>query len=236
MNTRKLVPAMAIIAIITLSLTACDNGNKDTPVSVTGVSLSETALTLDETDTETLTATVEPADATNKAITWTTSDNTVASVSQTGEITANAFGTATITVTTADGNKTATCTVSVRGVPTPTSEPLSFGTLTVSVYGTGDEYKYITAEWEALIGSLATALEDAYEVAEIPSDFDTAFGGSGAEIVLQNDLDKNWSTVSSGTGKAKLYIKTGSISFITTTGYGLAVECVAFDHTAKSVN
>ena len=82
-------------------------------VSVTGVSLNKTELTLTEGDSETLTATVEPSDATNQNVTWNSSDGAVATVDTSGNVTAVAPGTAAITVTTADGNKTAVCTVTV---------------------------------------------------------------------------------------------------------------------------
>ncbi|MGV2788103.1 hypothetical protein GNF98_20950 [Clostridium perfringens] len=62
---------------------------------------------------ETLTATVAPANATNKAVTYSSSDPTIATVTNAGKVTAVAEGTATITVKTTDGNKTANCTVTV---------------------------------------------------------------------------------------------------------------------------
>ena len=81
--------------------------------TVTGVSLDKTTLSLDIGASETLTATVTPADAGNKNVTWSSSDETVATVDATGKVTAVAAGTATITVTTADGGKSATCEVTV---------------------------------------------------------------------------------------------------------------------------
>jgi len=80
---------------------------------VTAVSLDQTSLELYVNETETLTATVLPEDATNKSVTWSTSDQTVATVSN-GTITAKKVGTATITVKTADMSKTATCKVTVK--------------------------------------------------------------------------------------------------------------------------
>ena len=62
-----------------------------------------------------LVATVEPENATNKNVTWTSSDTTVATVDQNGRVAAqNKAGTATITVTTEDGGKTATCDITVE--------------------------------------------------------------------------------------------------------------------------
>ena len=83
-------------------------------INVTGVSLDQTSLTLKEGDTRTLTATVTPSDATDKSVTWSTSNSSVATVSASGVVTAKSSGTATITVTTTDGSKKATCSVSVK--------------------------------------------------------------------------------------------------------------------------
>lgn len=83
-------------------------------VSVTGVSLNKSSASIVAGKTETLTATVAPSNATNKSVTWTSSNTNVATVSNTGVVTARAQGTATITVKTVDGNKTATCKVIVN--------------------------------------------------------------------------------------------------------------------------
>ena len=80
---------------------------------VTGVTLDKTSATLTEGDEVTLTATVNPDNATNKNVTWSSSNNTVASVSN-GKVTALKAGMATITAKTDDGGKTATCEVSVN--------------------------------------------------------------------------------------------------------------------------
>ena len=82
-------------------------------IHVTSVSLDKTTLGLTEGETAQLTATVEPEDASNKNVTWESSNTNVATVNN-GEVTAVSAGTATITVTTVDGGKTDTCTVTVR--------------------------------------------------------------------------------------------------------------------------
>ena len=82
-------------------------------VEVTGITLSNTELKMTEGDTATLTATVNPSDATDKTLTWTSSDASVASVSINGEVKALNAGTATITVSSTNGN-TATCVVTVE--------------------------------------------------------------------------------------------------------------------------
>lgn len=87
----------------------------DTPAStpVTGVSLNKPTLSLVAGTSETLTATVTPTDATNKEVTWSSSNEAVATVDAAGKVTAVAAGTAEITATTKDGGKTAKCTVTV---------------------------------------------------------------------------------------------------------------------------
>ena len=81
-------------------------------VTVTGVTLSQAEAALNIGESVTLTATVLPDNATDKTVTWASSDPAVATVAD-GVVTAVAAGTATITVTTTDGAKTATCTMTV---------------------------------------------------------------------------------------------------------------------------
>lgn len=89
-------------------------------VSVTGVSLDKTSMSITVGDTQTLTATVLPSNADDKSVSWSSSNSSVASISASGVVTANVVGTATITVTTNDGGKTATCLVSVEyALPNP---------------------------------------------------------------------------------------------------------------------
>lgn len=84
-------------------------------VPVTGVTLNKDTLTLTEGGSETLTATIEPSNATNKSVTWSSDASQYADVDQTGKVTAVAAGSANITVKTGDGGKTDTCAVTVTG-------------------------------------------------------------------------------------------------------------------------
>ena len=114
---------------------------KPATVSVTGVNLNKTSLSLTVGGTDTLTAKVEPDTATDKSVNWESSNPDVATVDN-GVVTAKAPGTATITVTTADGSHTATCTVTVEKPYTPppyipptyavTAPETTGGTVTVS--------------------------------------------------------------------------------------------------------
>lgn len=81
-------------------------------IQVLGVTLDKQTMSLTVGSTGTLTATIDPTDAANQNLTWTSDNEEVATVSD-GVVTAVAAGTANITVTTAEGSKTATCAVTV---------------------------------------------------------------------------------------------------------------------------
>ena len=107
-------------ATITASAESDGNGHYVTatititvsPVKVTSVSLDSASESVKVGKTVTLVATVYPSSATNKSVTWSSSNTSVATVAN-GVVTGVAAGTATITVTTVDQSKTATCTVTV---------------------------------------------------------------------------------------------------------------------------
>ena len=91
---------------------------------VTGVMLNKSSLNLGVGGSEVLSATVLPADATNKQVTWLSSTPSVATVSQSGVVTGVKEGTTQISVITADGSKTAICSVTVSGqTPITPTEP-----------------------------------------------------------------------------------------------------------------
>ena len=139
-----IVAAIAIIALIAAAvLLTSGNGSKggeDTgDVSVTGITLNKTTVTLKPGASETITATVLPSNATNKNVTWSTSAPGVATVSG-GRIIAVADGTATITAKTADGGLTANCIVTVKSdaPPVPTVSNLDDAVLKVLGNVNGD--------------------------------------------------------------------------------------------------
>lgn len=103
----------------TATITATSEGGKTATcavtvqaVAVTGVTLAPTTASVRVNNTTSLTATVQPANATDKSLTWSSSNPAVATVNN-GTVTGVAAGTATITVTTVDGGETATCAVTV---------------------------------------------------------------------------------------------------------------------------
>ena len=99
-------------ALISFAFTACSDDDDVKDVPVTAVTVSPTTLALKTGTTGTLTATVAPENATVTTVSWTSSDDKIATVDK-GVVTAVAEGTATITVKTDDGAFTATCAVTV---------------------------------------------------------------------------------------------------------------------------
>jgi len=120
----KRILSILTIVGLTIGITACNNDNdtNDVTVAVTGVSLNETAFTITEGGSITLVATITPENATNRAVTWISSEPTVATVDANGVVTAILAGTTTITVTTEDGDHSATATITVDALVVDVSE------------------------------------------------------------------------------------------------------------------
>ena len=137
-------------------------------IPVTGVTVSPTIATIAVGGTQQLTATVQPSNATDDTVTWSTSNATFATVSSSGLVTAAAAGNATITVTTTDGGKTATCAVAVTALPHfYTFEEVSQPYL--DTYGEPEEVSkytsasYSTVDWWWTKGFEVTFLDSAYD-------------------------------------------------------------------------
>ena len=139
------------------------------PVAVTGVKLAFTALTQKIGTSFTLVATIEPANATNKAVTWSSSNSTVASVTNMGVVQAKAAGTADITVSTADGGHTATCSFTVTAEDVPlTGLKISPAEIHIKVGQAGTlnvKYEPVTAThkevtWETSDAAIVTVDQD----------------------------------------------------------------------------
>ncbi|MGO4180718.1 family 16 glycosylhydrolase [Paenibacillus sp. TAF43_2] len=96
-----------------------NGGQNPTNVPVTGVTLNQSTAQLQVGQSVQLNANVAPSNATNKQVTWSVSGTSIASVNQNGVVTGLAPGTTTVTATTADGNKTASSTITV--VPAPST-------------------------------------------------------------------------------------------------------------------
>jgi len=168
-NNNGVVTAVSV-GTATITVTTQDGNRTATcvvtvnPVSVTEVTLNQTTATIFAGDTLRLTATILPANATNRNVTWSSSNTAVATVTD-GRIIAIAPGTATITVTTQDGNRTATCEITVVPVPVTgvvlnqTTATVPMGTtltLTPTVLPSNATNKNVT--WQSSNTNVATVL------------------------------------------------------------------------------
>lgn len=100
------------LAVMFGTVSCSDDDEKEGTIAVSAIAVNPTTAAVKPGATVTLSATVTPKDATDKTITWSSSDEKVATVDG-GKVTGVAEGTATITATTKSGDKTATCTVTV---------------------------------------------------------------------------------------------------------------------------
>jgi uncharacterized protein YjdB len=159
------------------------------PAKARSVSLSPASLPLMDGETQTLTATVLPASATNKAVTWASSNPDVATVNANGAVTGITTGTCFITVTTADGGHTAQAPVTVTLDPGKVrSVSVSPATLTLPVGG--------DAAFSALVlpdtarDKTVTWASDDPSVATIDADGNvTAIGEGLCEITATSNSD-----------------------------------------------
>ena len=180
--TKSASPAIAITGAITVTAATIE--------TATGVSLNKTATTISVGGDETLTATVAPANATNKAVTWSSSDNTVATVDATGKVTGIKAGTAGITVTTVDGSHTATCTVTVQaGTIAVSGISLNKTATTVSVGG--DETLMATVAPANATNKAVTWRSSDNAVATVDANGKVTGIKAGTAIITVTTLDSN---------------------------------------------
>jgi len=176
----------------TITVTTVDGGKTDSititvnpaPIAVTGVTIAEEDQTILVGDTLQLNATVSPNDATNKDVAWSSSDTGVATVSTTGLVTPVAAGSTTITVTTDDGSKTDTISLTVSG-------GFIRGTLTPTDSETNPD-DLVALPIELLSGPHETGGFDAYAditTYEIPMATYTYVGDFGASLMLYSSSE-----------------------------------------------
>lgn len=188
------------VAVGTATITA-KSGSKSVTCSVTvynptvevlSVALNKTSLSMVSGDTESLSATITPANATNKTITWSSSNSAVATVDAKGKITAVAAGTATITAKAE--NKSAMCYVTVSD-PTVyvTSIVLSNSELSLTV---GDsEYLYATVYPSNASDKDVTWWSSDFSVAGVEDGYITAYSAGTAVITAQAGSKIGYCTV-----------------------------------------
>lgn len=153
----------------------CSVSVSDSTVHVTGVTLNKNSTTIAVGSNETLTATVSPNNATNKNVTWTSNNTSVATVDG-GKVTGVAAGNATITVTTVDGSKTATCTVTVQSVQSQTL------TITRSSFSNSGGYAWYTWTQSASDNTSITGKAELYTTTTTSMQFNKSKGNKVAAI------------------------------------------------------
>ncbi len=150
-------------------------------IHVTSVSLDKANLELTEGETAQLTATVLPDNATNKNVTWSTSNASIATVDANGEVTAVSAGTATITAT-ADG-KSATCTVTVTADTVPVTG-VTMNKTSTSLYVGGSETLTATVQPGNASNQTVTWSTSDPSVATVENGTVTAVGRGTATITV----------------------------------------------------
>ena len=227
--------AFALTAVL-VSYNGCSKKPVKPPIiTVTGVSLNKTTLSLTVGGKETLTVTITPANATDKTVTWASDNAAVATVnSSTGEVTAISVGSAKITATSVSGSKTASCTITVTAATVAvtgvtlnkTTASLSVGskeTLVATVAPTNATTKTVT--WTSDNTAVATVNATTGEVTAVSAGSAkiTATSTSGSKTasctVTVADLIKSISvTTQSGTlttgtaGTATFAVTTANIA------------------------
>ena len=186
-----------VLAITAMALVACADLLN---TAVTGVTLNKASTTITVGATEQLTATEAPANATNQKVSWASSDQTKATVSASGLVTAVAAGPATITVTTVDGSFAATCTVTVTAAAAIPDYVGSWSGVDVIGGGTGTLTLTITT----------TTLHFAFAAGG-------SYAGSTADasLVVDETLKHMTLTVTSSTGSLVSIFPTSTVYYTT---------------------
>ena len=164
----KGLASVCALAVMFGTVSCSDDDKPDGSIAVSAVAVSPTTATVKVGESVTLSATITPDDATDKTITWSSSDEKVATVDA-GKVTGATEGTATITATTKDGNKTATCAVTVSNDAPSSKEVIlevakKFKDMAGREYGLFEEYKTQDADYIMLImGSAAGTAKQAVD-------------------------------------------------------------------------
>ena len=232
----------------TITVTTEDGGKtatcqitvKANTVAVTGVTLNKSTLTLKVGASETLTATIAPADASNKNVTWASSDAAVATVDASGKVTGVAAGTATITVTTEDGGKTATCQVTVKAnAVAVTGVTLNKASVELNV-GASETLTATIAPADATNKNVTWASSDA-AIATVDANGKVTGVKAGTATITVTTEDGGKTATCQVTVKANTVAVTGvtlnqtSISLVPGAGEGLKATVTPADATNKKV-
>lgn len=177
-----------------------------TPVS--SVSLNKSSSSLYVGDTEQLTATVLPADASDKTVSWGTSNANVVTVTSGGLVTAIGAGSATITVTTTDGGKTATCSYTITAV---VLNSISIKTpATTTSFSLGQGFTSAGLVLNAVYNNGTIEVSSGYEISGVNTDVlgvqtaTVTYGGKTTSYSI--DVTNQGASIGAGTLASNLFI------------------------------
>ena len=181
-------------------------------IEVTGILLNKTDIELEKGKTETLKATIEPGDATNKEITWTSSNNTVVEVDKDGKITGKANGTAQITAETKSNGKKALCKVKV--ITSPTSIKINKSSVSLDLSGTKTTTLKATIEPSNATNKEITWTSSNTKVATVDKNGKVTAKGNGTTQIIAETKNKKKATckVTITTSPTSIKLNKSSIS------------------------
>jgi hypothetical protein len=201
-----------------------------TPVS--SVSLNKSSSSLYVGDTEQLTATVLPADASDKTVSWDTSNADVVTVTSGGLVTAIGAGSATITVTTTDGGKTATCNYTITAV---VLNSINIKTpATTTVFSLGQGFTSAGLVLNAVYNNGTIEVSSGYEISGVNTNVlgaqvaTVTYGGKTASYSI--DITNQNANVGSSAALSDLIIS----EYIEGASYNKAIEI--YNGTGSSIN
>ena len=158
---KKILSLMLLCAAVTFA--SCSKDEEPVPVPVTGVTLNKTDMRLTKGFKETLVATISPENADNKELGWFSSNTSVATVSETGEVTAVSPGTAIIVAGSSEGAKMAACNVTVT--PPSVSIGLTSDVYSINEYAPGDKAEIVIPIATEMAGDITCIVKATDETA-----------------------------------------------------------------------
>ena len=188
-----------------------------TNIPVTGVSLNNSSLELHVGTHSQLSTIFTPSDASNKHVTWTSSNTSKATVDSEGVVTAVATGSATITATTTDGGYTATCNVTIVSATNSWPEGTFRGTGTIGRSGSSSQY---ASNIEICIGNSTNHIVKVLFDGRDPVATGISVSGSSITIQTSGKIDNKSVGRITGTYNSS----TGKITSISASGFTMSFE------------
>lgn len=166
--------------------------------AVTGIELDQTTLSIKEGETATLAATVAPANASNNSVTWSSSNEAIATVED-GVVTAVAIGSTTITVTTTDGGLTATCAVTVIDPNARSGALAVFRKVTSTAEISDGEYLIVCGEYNVVFDGGLETLDKVNNKFAVTIEDNVIVASE--DLTFQIDIEETYATLKSFSGK-----------------------------------